>query len=127
MTISIQIRYFTAPNGTIPVAEFLKGLSIKDRLKMERCIELLKMMGLSLQMPHCRSITGHPGLYELRSQTGGNTQRVFYFTITEAQNSVAEAVLLHGFTKKTDKTPRKEIEQAEKNRAVYLKQQGESE
>lgn len=60
-------------------------------------------MGLLL----CRAITGRGGLWEIRSNlTGGRIARVL-FCIEEGH-----MVLLHGFIKKTQKTPEREIELA---------------
>lgn len=43
-------------------------------------------------------------LFEIRAKGKDNIARVFYFTMTGRQ-----IVLLHGFIKKTQKTPKKEI------------------
>ena len=56
-------------------------------------------------MPLCRAIGR--GLWEVRSQiTDGRTARVL-FCVNEGR-----MVLLHGFVKKTQKTPRREIDLA---------------
>ena len=54
------------------------------------------------------------GLYELRAECNGNIFRVFF--IFDADNIV---VLFHGFQKKTQKTPTKEINQALKLKKEY--------
>ena len=54
------------------------------------------------------------GLYEIRVQFGGDIFRVFCFF--EEQQLV---VLANGFQKKTQKTPKKEIEMALKIKAAY--------
>jgi len=54
------------------------------------------------------------GIYEIRVETGGNIYRIFTFF---DDNKLV--ILLHGFQKKTQKTPRKEIEQAKKLRNEY--------
>lgn len=71
---------------------------------------------MSLGAPHVRSIGAK--LWELR--TGGRTQhRVFYFAA-----SGKRLVLLHAFTKKTQKTPRAEIETAMRRMADYQERTG---
>ena len=55
--------------------------------------------------------------FELRSVVGNDITRVLYFFIEG--NS---AILTNGFTKKTKKTPLKEIEKANKYRADYYRQ-----
>lgn len=58
-------------------------------------------------MPKCSPMKGVKGLYEIRSNISfGRIARVF-FTLTGSQ-----MVLLHGFVKKTQKTPDKELKSA---------------
>jgi phage-related protein len=47
------------------------------------------------------------GIYEIRIEVGSNIYRIFSFF-----DDTKLVVLLHGFQKKTRKTPRKGIEQA---------------
>jgi phage-related protein len=54
------------------------------------------------------------GLYEIRVQTGDDIFRIFCFF-----DKGQLVVLTHGFQKKTQKTPKKEIEQALKIKAEY--------
>jgi len=54
------------------------------------------------------------GIYEIRIQSGSNIYRVFSFF-----DEGKLIILLHGFTKKTQKLPRKEIDKAVKLRRVY--------
>lgn len=54
------------------------------------------------------------GIYEIRIEVGGNIYRVFSFF---DDNKLV--ILLHGFQKKTRKTPRKEIDRAKKLRRDY--------
>ena len=59
--------------------------------------------------PLCTSLTGYPSLHEARSNlTGRRIARVF-FTV-----SGRNMVLLHGFIKKTQATPAKELKLAER-------------
>jgi len=55
-------------------------------------------------MPKCRPMKGVRGLYEIRSNiSSGRIARVFFVLSGE------QMVLLHGFVKKTQKTPDKEL------------------
>jgi len=54
------------------------------------------------------------GIYEIRIEVGSNIYRIFAFF---DDNKLV--VLLHGFQKKTQKTPRKELERAKKLRKDY--------
>ena len=55
------------------------------------------------------------GLYEIRIQLGSDIYRIFCFF--DEQNVI---VIGHGFHKKTQKTPIKEIERAQKIRKEYF-------
>ena len=62
-------------------------------------------------MPHCRSLAPRRGLWEVRSSlTGNRIGRVLFF-IHEGQ-----MVLLHGFIKKTQQTPDRELDLAVKRK-----------
>lgn len=54
------------------------------------------------------------GIYEIRIEVGSNIYRILSFF---DDNKLV--ILLHGSQKKTQKTPRKEIEQAKKIRRMY--------
>ncbi len=50
---------------------------------------------------------------ELRTRQPNNIFRTFYFVVVKDEETKAEkAVLLHAIQKKTDKTPKKELETA---------------
>ena len=57
------------------------------------------------------------GIYEIRVEMGGNIFRIFSFF---DDNKLV--ILLHGFQKKSQKTPRKEIERAKKLRKNYYEE-----
>lgn len=60
-------------------------------------------------------MAGSTGLFEVRVEVGSNIYRVFSFF--DEGNLI---VLVNGFTKKTRKTPKKEIELAEKLKKQYF-------
>ena len=59
------------------------------------------------------------GIYELRTKVGSDIFRVFF--IFDDGNIV---VLFNGFQKKTQKTPKREIEKAKSERDDYLLRKG---
>ena len=63
----------------------------------------MEIYGPDLGMPHTRAM-GH-GLFELRLKAAEGIARVFYCTVVDRR-----IVMLHQFTKKSEKTPRKELE-----------------
>ena len=67
-----------------------------------------------------RNIEGSEGLYEIRTEYGGNIYRVFC-----CMDADPIVVLFQGFQKKTQKTPAKEIKMAERLRKEYFKDKKE--
>ena len=63
-----------------------------------------------------RHLTSTSGLYEIRIEYQSNIFRIFCFFDKEKL-----IILLNGFQKKTQKTPKKEIELAEKLKKEYFK------
>jgi phage-related protein len=60
-------------------------------------------------------MAGSRKLFEIRIKDKSNINRIFYFAHTGKK-----LILLHGFTKKTDKTPGREIVIAERRMKEYL-------
>ena len=68
-----------------------------------RYAERMEAYGPDLGMPHTRAMGS--GLFELRLKAAEGIARVFYCTIVGRR-----IVMLHQFTKKSEKTPHKELE-----------------
>lgn len=113
----MEIKFYEDQTGRVPVKEFLDGLDIKMRQKMLRSIQALQDMGISLRMPLSESL--EDGIFELRAKSGTNISRVMYFFIIGNRS-----VLTHGFIKKTQKTPRRELQRAKDIRADYFRRFG---
>ena len=111
----LNVDYYHKKNGECPVEEYLNSLSPKLRAKTLRSIMLLEEFGCELRMPYSRLIG--EGIFELRSIVGSNVTRVLYFFI---ENNTA--ILTHGFNKKTQKAPTKEVKKAILYRRDYYKQ-----
>lgn len=99
----LQAVFYVTETGKRPVREWLMELSRQDRKSIGEDIATLEFCW-PVGMPKCSSIKGVKGLYEIRSDiSSGRIARVF-FALTG--NNM---VLLHGFVKKTQKTPDKEL------------------
>lgn len=85
------------------IESFIKVLEYSTGSKVGRHIELLKQFGNQLRMPYNKSLGNN--LFELRIR-GQQEVRIFYTFYNK------KAVLLHGFVKKTQSTPIREIETA---------------
>lgn len=91
---------------------FLK-LDEKTKKKIIWTINLIEEIK-HVPEPYLKHIKGTDGLYEVRIQTGNNIYRVF--CIFDQDKLV---VLMNGFQKKSQKTPKNEIEKALKIRYEY--------
>ena len=111
-----NVEFYQKENGKIPVLEYLLTLNSKMRANAFMEIELLKKHGINLREPYTKPISGskYKDLFELRVKFSSDISRIFYFTY---QNNTF--VLLHGFTKKANKTPKTELERALKYKNDY--------
>jgi phage-related protein len=101
----IPARFYQTEAGTEPVRNWLKSLDREERFLIGADIKTVEY-GWPIGMPTCRPLG--KGLFEVRTNLpqGRRIARVF-FCIYEDQ-----MVLLHGFIKKTQKTPQQELEVA---------------
>ena len=116
MNYIVEIDLYRKENGKIPIKEFVNSLAPKLRAKAICDIELLQKHGNQLREPYVKHIKGkqNKGLYELRIKFANDIARIFYFTYHNGKY-----ILLHGFVKKTIKTPTSEIERARKYMEDY--------
>lgn len=107
-----KIKAYESLSGDMPVEKFVKSLDGKARLKVSRTLDLLAEFGLEGAYPHVKKLTG-TSLWELR-MLGGDSIRILYITVTGKI-----FLLLHGFKKKSQKTPPGEIAVAQKRLNEY--------
>jgi phage-related protein len=97
----IRAVFYRAANGTEPVRDWLRELPIQDRKAIGQDIALVEY-GWPIGMPTCRPLGA--GLFEVRSDlAGGRIARVLFCSME------GQLVLLHGFIKKTQKTPQSDL------------------
>ncbi|MBX4206152.1 type II toxin-antitoxin system RelE/ParE family toxin [Candidatus Microgenomates bacterium] len=83
------------------VYSFINSLNPKLKAKVINILDLLMEKGPNLRLPHSRKLVG-TDLWELRTLGNGNI-RIFYVFIN------GNFILLHAFSKKKQKTDRREI------------------
>ncbi|GHU77113.1 toxin RelE [Clostridia bacterium] len=110
---NFEAVFYVKSDGTSPVREFIVALEPKMRAKVVRLINMLETNGTELREPYSKHL--RDGVFELRVQTSSNASRVLYFYYEGRK-----VVLTHGFIKKTQTTPPKEIERAIGYRREYL-------
>lgn len=108
----LLVTFFQTSSGHEPVREWLKSLEKNDRKIIGEDIKLVQFRW-PLGMPLVRKI--ETGLWEVRTHLSGRRIARVLFT---AENG--EMVLLHGFIKKSQKTPTKDLQLARKRRNLWL-------
>lgn len=96
-----ELRYYLDSRGGNPVEEFIEGLPEEDRALVRARIGFLGERGNRVREPHSKSLGA--GLFELRIRS----RRILY-----CFRPGSIIVLLHGFSKKTQKTPQRELDVA---------------
>jgi phage-related protein len=112
----VQAVFYRTEAGGEPVREWLKSLSADDRKRIGEDIKTVEF-GWPVGMPVCRSVGS--GIYEVRSDLARNriARVLFYF------DRLGRMVLLHGFIKKTQKTPDDDLELARRNKKKHERSQ----
>ena len=93
--------------------DFYEGLPDNVQAKIEWTLQLIRITP-KVPEKYFSFMTGTKGLYEVRVEVGSNIYRIFSFF--DKGNLV---VLGNGFQKKTQKTPKQEIEKAIKIMEEY--------
>ena len=114
-----NIEYYQTAAGSVPVVEFVDALSPQAKAKFIRSLELLEEYGLLLREPWVKSIHGVAKLRELRFSTFGEAYRFFFFPAAGRK-----LILLHGFKKKSQETPKRELHTAETRMKDYIQRHG---
>lgn len=100
-----SVEFYVAADGHSPVRDFLTGLDAKTQARFVWSIEQLRLQNVRARPPLVKHLEGK--LWELREESNTNIYRVLYVFLTGRR-----VVFLHGFQKKTQKTPRREIDTA---------------
>ena len=99
---------------------FYSDQTTKVKNKILWTLQIIESIGRIPEI-YFKHMEGTDGLYEIRVQSGSNIYRIFCFF---DNNDLV--VIGHGFQKKTQKTPQKEIERAEKIKNEYYAEKQES-
>jgi phage-related protein len=108
--VRLRVFFFKTDSGAEPVREWLKGLDRSSRKIIGEDVKTVQF-GWPLGMPLVRKID--PELWEVRSQLH---QRIARVVFTVQQDLM---VLLHGFVKKSRKTPVSDLNTARKRLAQF--------
>jgi phage-related protein len=108
-----KVIVYEKETGEIPVEDFLNDLNLKMRAKVYGMLSLLQEKGNMLREPYSKHL--EDGIFELRCKFGSDICRVLYFFYYEGI-----IVLTNGFVKKTQRTPREEIQLAKDRRRDFI-------
>ena len=104
----LPAAFYRLAGGDEPVRVWLKSLNADDRHTIGTDIRTVEL-GWPIGMPTCRPLGG--GLWEVRSKLTQKRIRRVIFCIAQGH-----MVLLHAFIKKTQKTPKKDLNIARKRK-----------
>ncbi len=110
----LEFEIMRREDGSCEFEEYLDALPDQDAAKLITVIRKTEHQGLQTAISQQWVKKLRDGIFELRSQFGSNAQRALYFHRTGTRY-----VITHGFTKKTNRTPAKEIEKAKRLRDEY--------
>jgi phage-related protein len=97
----VPARFYRSESGAEPARDWLLELDREDRKKIGADIATVEY-GWPVGMPTCRPMGS--GLFEVRTDLGDRRIARVFFCFSEEQ-----IILLHGFVKKTQETPKKEL------------------
>ena len=112
--IKATVIYYISSAGGNPVSVFLDSLNSIQQAKLLRIIKYAEIYGLQSILPHVKKLSATP-LWEIRV-LGKNNIRALYAVVRN--NSI---IILHGFVKKTQKTPPREVNLALSRLKEWLK------
>jgi len=94
--------------------DFYKNLDVKVQTKVKYVLELIKQVE-KVPDKFLAPMTGYDGLFEVRVEYQSNIYRIFC-----CFDQGRLVILFNGFQKKSQKTPKKEIEKAMKLKEEYF-------
>ena len=109
-----KVEFYIDKHGSKPVQEWILSLEDKTKAVVLRNLDLLEQLGTGIREPYVKHL--EEKLYEVRAKDYKGIYRIIYFAHTGKR-----FVLLHSFVKKTQKTPRKEIDIAKQRMKEMIK------
>jgi len=106
----IKASFFKTELGKEPVRDWLMSLPKDERQKIGEDIKTVEF-GFPIGMPTCRPMG--KGLYEVRTNLENKITRILFSVEGDKR------ILLHGFVKKTQKTPKEDLDLAFKRQSKF--------
>ncbi len=105
-----EVVFYETPSGQPVIEKFIDSLQVATRAKLTRQLALLEEYGASLGMPHTRAMGN--GLFELRGRGKTEVRTLYVFAKGK------QIYILHGFIKKQQATPQRELAIARKRQRI---------
>lgn len=109
-------EYYVDESGHIPVRDFLASLDKETYARFLWSLEQVRVRNVRAREPLVRHLEGK--IWEIREESNTNIYRILYFFF-----SGKRIVLLHGFIKKTQKLPSKELDTAFRRLALFMERE----
>jgi len=103
----LNVRFYRSESGSEPVRDWLKSLPAEYKKSIGEDIKTVQF-GWPIGMPIVRKLD--TGLWEVRSHIKDGIARVIFTVFSDTM------VLLHGFIKKSQQTPKEELETAKRRK-----------
>jgi phage-related protein len=108
------VNFYRTESGKSPVEDFLDSLSGKQAQKVIWVLRLVEELDV-VPRQYLKKLVNTDDIWEVRVQFGGNIFRLLGFF-----DGKTLMILTNGFAKKSQKTPRQEIELATRRKNEYL-------
>ena len=109
-----EIQFYRTATGGCPVEEFLDGLGPKQAQKVAWVLQVVRELPM-VPKQYFKKLDGTDDLWEVRADFGGDAFRLLAFW--DAGQLI---ILTNAFSKKTQRTPAREINLAEQRKCDYL-------
>lgn len=107
---TLKVVFYAESNGNEPVRKWLKSLDDEIRFIIGTDVKKVQFRW-PLGLPLVRNLEGK--LWEIRSTIPAGISRIIFFVFDK------KLILLHGFIKKTQKTPSRDLEIAQERLKKY--------
>ena len=107
-----EIIFYKTSSGHSPVEEFIDSLNVKESKKVVWTLRLVRDLE-RVPEEYLKKLKSSDDIWEIRVQFGNNIFRILGFYESN------KIILTNAFSKKTQKTPEKEIELAKQRGKEY--------
>lgn len=114
-----EINFYETENGKKPIEDFLNSLNSKAAQKVTWVMSLIEERKGIVSKKYFEKLKHTDEIWEIKAKFANNEYRTLGFI--DHKNVL---ILVHGFKKKTQKVPKKEIDTAEVRKKDHLRRFG---